>query len=90
MVFLAKSPLLKKYDLSSVKRIGSGAAPLSAEIQEETERRFKLDSAMTQGNVKMPITIIILILCTKLPHITGHSLFIIGPTTNTEVRERTI
>lgn len=37
VVALAKSPLTKKYDLSSVKEIGSGAAPLSGEVIEECE-----------------------------------------------------
>jgi hypothetical protein len=34
---LAKSPLTKKYDLSSVIDIGSGAAPLGGEVIEEFE-----------------------------------------------------
>lgn len=38
--FLLKSPLVDKYDLSSVMLIGSGAAPLSPEIQEGVNRRF--------------------------------------------------
>ncbi|RDW61359.1 hypothetical protein BP5796_11251 [Coleophoma crateriformis] len=37
VVLLAKSPLTKKYDLSSVIDIGSGAAPLSGEVIEEAE-----------------------------------------------------
>ncbi|RDW77504.1 hypothetical protein BP6252_05557 [Coleophoma cylindrospora] len=37
VVLLAKSPLTKKYDLSSVVDIGSGAAPLSGEVIEEAE-----------------------------------------------------
>ncbi|OAX83903.1 hypothetical protein ACJ72_01734 [Emergomyces africanus] len=39
-VALAKHPLVKKYDLSSVVSIGSGAAPLSREISEEVEALF--------------------------------------------------
>jgi hypothetical protein len=34
---LAKSPLTKKYDLRSVRDIGSGAAPLGGEVIEEAE-----------------------------------------------------
>jgi 4-coumarate--CoA ligase len=34
---LAKSPLTKKYDLSSITEIGSGAAPLGGEVIEEAE-----------------------------------------------------
>lgn len=40
-VFLAKSPLVKKYDLSSVKVVGSGAAALSTEVEDEINKRFK-------------------------------------------------
>lgn len=36
-VALAKHPLTKKYDLSSVREIGSGAAPISGEVITEVE-----------------------------------------------------
>ncbi|PGG95599.1 hypothetical protein AJ79_09958 [Helicocarpus griseus UAMH5409] len=39
-VALAKHPIVKKYDLSSVQFVGSGAAPLSREISEEVEALF--------------------------------------------------
>ena len=39
VVALAKSPLVERYDLSSLVQIGSGAAPLSAAIEEEAMRR---------------------------------------------------
>ncbi|KAL2373020.1 4-coumarate-CoA ligase [Blastomyces gilchristii SLH14081] len=39
-VALAKHPLVKKYDLSSVLAVSSGAAPLSREISEEVEALF--------------------------------------------------
>ncbi|OJD16528.1 hypothetical protein AJ78_03305 [Emergomyces pasteurianus Ep9510] len=39
-VALAKHPSVKKYDLSSVVSIGSGAAPLSREISEEVQALF--------------------------------------------------
>jgi 4-coumarate--CoA ligase len=35
---MAKSPLTKKYDLSSVIDIGSGAAPLSGDVIEQYEK----------------------------------------------------
>ncbi|KAI1443887.1 acetyl-CoA synthetase-like protein [Annulohypoxylon stygium] len=35
IVALAKSPLSRKYDLSSIEILGSGAAPLGAEISDE-------------------------------------------------------
>lgn len=37
VIMLAKRPETKKYDLSSVRFLGSGAAPLSREISEEVE-----------------------------------------------------
>ena len=37
VVALAKRPETKDYDLSSVWRVGSGAAPLSREVSEEVE-----------------------------------------------------
>lgn len=41
MLFLAKHPLVEKYDLSSLKRLLSAAAPLSVELRQEVEQRFK-------------------------------------------------
>ena len=38
IVALAKSPESKKYDLSSVERVGSGAAPLGREVCAEAEK----------------------------------------------------
>lgn len=40
MNFLAKSPLFDKYDLSSIKDIGCGAAALSKEVDEQVRARF--------------------------------------------------
>ncbi|XP_043700802.1 probable CoA ligase CCL7 [Telopea speciosissima] len=40
MIALAKHSLVKKYDLSSLKNIGSGAAPLSKEIMEECSKNL--------------------------------------------------
>lgn len=48
MVFLAKHPLVDKYDLSSVKRIWSGAAPLSKETQKAVAKRLNV-SEIKQG-----------------------------------------
>ncbi|XP_058807956.1 uncharacterized protein LOC131673735 [Phymastichus coffea] len=41
MVFLAKHPLVDKYDLSSIKIIWCGAAPLSRNIEETIKKRLK-------------------------------------------------
>ncbi|XP_018344315.1 PREDICTED: luciferin 4-monooxygenase-like [Trachymyrmex septentrionalis] len=43
MVFLAKHPLVDKYDLSCVKTIWSGAAPLSKEIQQAVAKRLNMN-----------------------------------------------
>ncbi|KAE9372789.1 putative 4-coumarate-CoA ligase [Stipitochalara longipes BDJ] len=50
VVALAKSPLTKKYDLSSIRDIGSGAAPLSGEVIEECEALWpSRDRKLQQG-----------------------------------------
>lgn len=41
MLLLAKHPLVEKYDLSSLKRIMSAAAPLSVELRQAVESRLK-------------------------------------------------
>jgi len=46
-VFLAKHPLVQKYDLSSVKMIFSGAAPLGPETEKEVEKL--VDCKVFQG-----------------------------------------
>ncbi|XP_032671848.1 luciferin 4-monooxygenase [Odontomachus brunneus] len=42
MVFLAKHPLVDKYDLSSIKAIVCGAAPLSTEIHMAVTKRLNI------------------------------------------------
>jgi 4-coumarate--CoA ligase len=49
MVFLAKSPLVDQYDLSSVVEIGCGAAPLSIEVENQVRNRLKHDFTLRQG-----------------------------------------
>jgi acyl-CoA synthetase (AMP-forming)/AMP-acid ligase II len=44
---LAKHPLVDRYDLSSVRYAGSGAAPLAADVEEAAGRR--LDCTFAQG-----------------------------------------
>ena len=48
VIFLAKSPLVKEYDLSSVKRAVSGAAPLSKEVERDFTKRMDVPE-MRQG-----------------------------------------
>ncbi len=40
IVMLAKHPLTRQYDLSSLEHIGSGAAPLAREVCEDVEKMF--------------------------------------------------
>lgn len=44
VVMLAKRPETKNFDLSSLRGIGSGAAPLSREVSEEVENLFPKDA----------------------------------------------
>jgi acyl-CoA synthetase (AMP-forming)/AMP-acid ligase II len=48
VVFLAKAKIVDKYDLSSLRVIKCGAAPLSEEIETLLRKRLGLDS-VTQG-----------------------------------------
>lgn len=49
-VYLIKSPLVKKYDLSSVKAVLSGAAALTKEVEDGMSRRFKTVSELSVLN----------------------------------------
>ncbi|KAF2816350.1 4-coumarate-CoA ligase [Mytilinidion resinicola] len=49
LVMLAKRPETSKYDLSSLKNILCGAAPLSKELQNDVSDRFKLKVVQTWG-----------------------------------------
>lgn len=49
VVFLAKHPLVDKYDLTSLKYIVSGAAPLSKDVQKAAQERLKLKEDIRQG-----------------------------------------
>ncbi|OCK74966.1 4-coumarate-CoA ligase [Lepidopterella palustris CBS 459.81] len=49
LVMLAKRPETSNYDLSSLKNILCGAAPLSKELQNEVSDRFKLKVVQTWG-----------------------------------------
>ncbi|XP_031328707.1 4-coumarate--CoA ligase 1-like [Photinus pyralis] len=58
--FLIKSPLVDKYDLSSVKRIRCGAAPLGKSAEEALIKRLKVDD-IRQGYGMTEATIGILV-----------------------------
>lgn len=44
MLFMAKHPMIEKYDLSSITDVFSGAAPLSGEITEAMRKRLGIDT----------------------------------------------
>ncbi|KAK5087760.1 hypothetical protein LTR05_001975 [Lithohypha guttulata] len=48
-VMIAKHPIVKKYDLSSIESIGSGAAPLGSEASREVEKIFNGRMNLKQG-----------------------------------------
>ncbi|CAO1358050.1 unnamed protein product [Diamesa hyperborea] len=49
MVFLAKSPLVDKYDLSTIKEIACGAASLSKEVEDQVMAKFNGEVTIRQG-----------------------------------------
>jgi 4-coumarate--CoA ligase len=49
VVFLAKTPLFKKYDLSNLKLIMCGAAPLTQETEDQVKERFNNEIIVLQG-----------------------------------------
>uniref|UniRef100_A0A1I8AD01 4-coumarate--CoA ligase 1-like n=1 Tax=Steinernema glaseri TaxID=37863 RepID=A0A1I8AD01_9BILA len=49
MVLLAKSPLVDKYDLSSLRALSSGGAPLSKSLCDEVMKRFPNVISVIQG-----------------------------------------
>ena len=50
-VLLAKSGLIQKYDLSCVKAVVNGAAPLPAEVSEDLKRQLGGNVQMKQGKL---------------------------------------
>jgi acyl-coenzyme A synthetase/AMP-(fatty) acid ligase len=46
---MAKHPAVSNYDLSSVRSVGCGAAPLSHDIMKEVEARLDFRVSVKQG-----------------------------------------
>ena len=42
-LFLLKSPLVDKYDLSSLEDVGCGAAPLGERVMRQFKNKFKVN-----------------------------------------------
>lgn len=49
VLFLAKHPLVDRFDLSSLKSISSGAAPLSQELERGVAKRIPNVDTVRQG-----------------------------------------
>ncbi|CAO1369203.1 unnamed protein product [Diamesa tonsa] len=49
MVFLAKSPLVDEYDLSSIEEINCGAAALSKDTEDQVKKRFRTKVIVRQS-----------------------------------------
>lgn len=61
MVFLAKNALVDKYDLSSLKFITSGAAPLSKELEQSVRDRLQIPNLLIkQGYGMTELTVSVL------------------------------
>lgn len=52
VILLAKNPVVDKYDLSSLRWISSGAAPLSADVEEQILQRLKVSIRQTWGGTE--------------------------------------
>ena len=48
-VMIAKHPIVKKYNLSSIEAIGCGAAPLGSEASREVEKVWENRMNLKQG-----------------------------------------
>ena len=54
MIFLAKSPLAARYDLTSVLQVLSAAAPLSKETELEACRALGINLVLQGDDLKFP------------------------------------
>ena len=53
LIMLTKRSETAKYDLSSVTNVGSGAAPMSSELQNDCAQRFKLQVGQAWGMTEL-------------------------------------
>lgn len=61
LVFLAKHPLVDRYDLSSLKLILCGAAPISKELEQSVKDRLKTDLSIKQMYGMTELTSVVLL-----------------------------
>ncbi|KAK9872493.1 hypothetical protein WA026_017959 [Henosepilachna vigintioctopunctata] len=59
LLFLAKSPLVLQYDLSSVNEAICGAAPLKKSTEDEFKRRFNVDISQAYGLTESTLAVTI-------------------------------
>jgi acyl-coenzyme A synthetase/AMP-(fatty) acid ligase len=52
VILLAKNPVVDNYDLSSLRWISSGAAPLSADVEEQILKRLGVKIRQTWGGTE--------------------------------------
>lgn len=52
VILLAKNPVVDKYDLSSLRWMSSGAAPLSADVEQQIWDRLKVRIRQTWGGTE--------------------------------------
>ena len=51
VAFLAKHPIVDKYDLTSLQTVTCGAAPLGEDVTDALKRRLPTIKTIRQGNV---------------------------------------
>lgn len=57
ILFLVKTPLFEKYDLSSLKIVLCGAAPLSKELEDQLRERFNNEIVVLQAYGQTEVTL---------------------------------
>ncbi|MFN8375400.1 MAG: 4-coumarate--CoA ligase family protein [Anaerolineae bacterium] len=92
---LAKHPLVEKFDLSSLTLIFSGAAPLSADLQEAVRRRLQITTVQGYGLTETsPVTHATVNDPSKVkpgsvgPSIRSTDVRIVDPTSRTELEAK--
>lgn len=64
-VMVAKNPIVKKYDLSSIESIGTGAAPLGSEASREVEKVWGGRLNLKQVKPSLHVSDRIMLTCTR-------------------------
>lgn len=76
MIFLAKNPLVNNFDLSSVREITCGAAPLSPDIEQIVKNKLKISKILKgYGMTETTVVITTNMLSSDKPGSVGSLLF---------------